>query len=91
MAWTQLSDFDKGQIVASNDCRLSLHIAKKLNCYHSSIEVFFKNKKTTNYHKKKEVCDSKRKTITHLTKRTFITIIKENNHFLCVPKLTEFH
>ena len=45
MAWKQLSDFDKGQIVASNDCRLSLHIAKKLNYHHSSIEVSSKIRK----------------------------------------------
>ena len=50
----QLSEFEKGQIAAYNDCELSLcDIAKKLNRYHYSIDVFLKNyKKTGNYPQK---------------------------------------
>ena len=41
MANKQLSVFQKGKIEAYNDCILSPYdIAKKLNCYHSSIDVF---------------------------------------------------
>ena len=41
MASKQLSEFEKVQIVAYNDCGLSLgDIAKKLNCHHSSIDAF---------------------------------------------------
>ena len=44
MACKQLPEFENDQIVACNDCGLSLcEIEKKLNCYHSSIDVFLKN------------------------------------------------
>ena len=43
MAYKWLSEFEKGQIMAYNDCGLSFHdTAKKLNCYHSSIDIFLK-------------------------------------------------
>ena len=43
MACKQMSEFEKGQIVAYNGCELSLYdIAKKLNCHHWSIDVFLK-------------------------------------------------
>ena len=46
MVCKQLSEFEKkkGQIEACNDCELSLRdIAKRLNRYFSSIDVFLKN------------------------------------------------
>ena len=54
MANKQLSEFDKGQIVAYNNCWQSLRaIAKKLNHHHSSINVFPTNYKNAgNYHQK---------------------------------------
>ena len=46
MTGKQLSEFPKGQIVAYNDCELSLcDITKKLDCSHSSIDVFHQNYK----------------------------------------------
>ena len=52
MARKQLSGFEKGQIVAYNNSRLSLRdLAKKLNRHPSSTGVFIKSyKKTGNYH-----------------------------------------
>ena len=54
MAFKQLCEFKKGQIMAYYDCELLLgDITKKLNCHHSSIDVFLKTyKKTRNYHQK---------------------------------------
>ena len=61
----QLSEFEKGQIVAYNDYGLSFYdIAKEFNWYHSSIDVFLKNyKKTGNQN---VVCGDKRKDPLHL-------------------------
>ena len=64
MSSKQLS-LKKRQIVAYDDCGWSLYnIAKKLNCHHSSADVFLKNdKKTGNYHPKMFVTTKKRKTV----------------------------
>ena len=63
MACIQLCVSDKGQIVACNDCELSLcSIAKKLNCYYTLIDVFLKNQKKTVDNYQKENHDHKRKT-----------------------------
>ena len=44
MACKRLFEFEKGQIVAYNECGLSLwNIANKLNHQHSSTDVFLKN------------------------------------------------
>ena len=66
MASQHLSEFEKGSVVAYNDCRLSLdNIAKEMNCYQSSIDVFLKiYKKIGNYWK--EGCGRKRKSKMHL-------------------------
>ena len=63
MASKQLSEFEKGQIVAYNDSGLWFNgIIKKLNHY-SLIDVFYKNfKKTGNYYQK-ESCGHQRKSI----------------------------
>ena len=59
----QLSKFEKGQIVARYHYGLSLcGIAKKLNCHHSSIDVFHKNKKTK-LSSKKEVVVRRKKSL----------------------------
>ena len=43
MVSKQLFEFEKGQIVTFNHCRLSLgDIAKKGNYHHLSVDVFFK-------------------------------------------------
>ena len=53
MASKQLSKFEKGQIVAYNNHGQSLcDIAKKLNCHHSSIDVFLKKKLEIIFQKK---------------------------------------
>ena len=63
MACMQLTGFGKGQIVAYNNCRLSLwDIAKKLIQHHSSINVFHKNHKKTGNNHQKEGRGHKRKT-----------------------------
>ena len=55
MAIKQVSEFERSQIGAYNDCGLSFHdIAKKLNHHYSLIDVFLK--KTGNYQKKKKKC-----------------------------------
>ena len=55
MVSKHLSEFEKSQIVAYNDCGLPLcNIANKLNHHHSSHDVHLKdNKKTGNYYHKK--------------------------------------
>ena len=63
MTSKQLSDLrkKKNQILTDNVWRLSLHnIAKKLNHYHSSTDVFHKNKKLEMIIKKKVAAARKR-------------------------------
>ena len=65
MVSKQLSEFEKGQIMAYDDCGLSLsNIAKKFDYRHLSIDVFLKNYKETGNYYQKEACDCKRKTTT---------------------------
>ena len=70
MASKQLFEFEKGQIVAYNDCGLSLHsIAKKLNHHHWSIDVFLKLiRKLEMIIKKKVVAAREKPTATEDTK-----------------------
>ena len=75
MACKQLSEFEKGPIVAYNDYGLLLcNIAKKLNYNYSLIDIFLKNYKETRNHHKKEDFDCKRKaTVSEDTKILRIT------------------
>ena len=62
MVCKQLSALEKGQIVACNDCEMSLYdIAKKLNSPHSSFNVFLKiiKKNKVEIIIKKKICKRK--------------------------------
>ena len=64
-----MSEFEKGQIVAYNDCELSLwDIAKKLYYIHSSIDIFLKNYKTGNYPHKKGYTHNRKTSVSGDTK-----------------------
>ena len=46
MPHKQLFEFENDQLVAYNECGLSFYdITKKLNCHHSSIDIFLKKYK----------------------------------------------
>ena len=79
MASKQLCEFEKGQIVAYNHSGISLsNIAKKLSCHHSTINIFLKNKKTGNYHRKED-CDYKKKKPSLSEDRKIVKALSHSN------------
>ena len=90
MVSKQLFEFENGQIVAYNDCGLLLYdIAKKLNWYHSSIDVFLKNcNKTRNYHQKEDHSHKRKNTALEDTK--IIWLIKQQ-HIVTPQQLKIFY
>ena len=71
----QLSEFEKGHIVAYKDCS---DIRKKLNCHNSSVYIFFKNYKKTGNHHKKKVTAEKREKPLHLMLMDILLNIKRS-------------
>ena len=74
--------------MAYYDMRLSLYnIAQKLNCYHSSINVFLKNYKKIGNYQQKDGCGCKRKILLHLMLKHTLPNIKWSLIVLTCHKL----
>ena len=75
MSQLQLSDFEKGKIVAYSDCGLSLReIGKKLNRNHTSIGTFLNNYKATGNYDQKSGRGRKRATTASDDKKIIVAV-----------------